>query len=281
MALAPQSPVDSTRTQEELASRALGGDKRALTELCKELAGPVFRLCLRMLGDVGEAQDATQEILVQAITHLSQFQARGRISTWVYTIASRHLLRARASRRERRAYSVAGITASIEAGLSFTEQSSEPDGDVVLLERELRWTCTQAMLLCLSREERLAVLLADVLGASATTGAEVCEVSAETFRKRLQRARARLKPLLEERCGLVRSQNACRCKRQVSAMQRHRALELDWAAQPEDVRARVMRANQQLEELTQAGALFALEPPPAPPEQLFGELARLFPELLT
>jgi len=46
-----------------------------------------------------------------------------------------------------------------------------------VLARDVQRTCTQAMLLCLTREERIAVLLAEMLGATDAIGAEVCWVS--------------------------------------------------------------------------------------------------------
>jgi RNA polymerase sigma factor (sigma-70 family) len=272
-------PTDFSESQEKLVELAVAGDRAALERLCHAIEGPIYRLAVRMLGDLGEAEDAAQEILVQTVTRLAQFEGRSRFSTWVYTIASRHLLRFRVSQREQRRYLVSWVAGNIDSGLAVTEPAAEPEGEVALLERELRWTCTQAMLLCLSREERLAILLAEVLGATDTVGAAICEITPLAFRKRLQRARAQLRPLMEERCGIVNAGNPCRCRRQAAAMQRHRGLSLDWANQPEDVQARLLRADQQLAILSEAGQLFALDPPIAPPHRIWQGLTAAFPEL--
>jgi DNA-directed RNA polymerase specialized sigma24 family protein len=61
---------------DELVRRAVAGDARALDQLCRQLEGAVFGLCLRMLGSLEDAKDATQEILVKVITHLSDFEGR-------------------------------------------------------------------------------------------------------------------------------------------------------------------------------------------------------------
>jgi DNA-directed RNA polymerase specialized sigma24 family protein len=88
---------------EPLRQRALAGDAAALDALCRALANPVFRLCLRMLGDVDDAEDATQEVLVKVVTHLGQFAGRSALTTWVHQIAVRHVLSLRNSRAEERA----------------------------------------------------------------------------------------------------------------------------------------------------------------------------------
>lgn len=42
-----------------------------------------------------DAEDACQELHVRIVTHLGSFEARWRLTTWVYTVATRSLLRTR------------------------------------------------------------------------------------------------------------------------------------------------------------------------------------------
>ena len=263
---------------EDFVARAVRGDKSSLGHVCSAVQGSVYRLALRMLGTVQDAEDSTQEILVLVVTHLAQFDGRSRFSTWVYAIASRHLLRARRSRLEERAVPIGDVAAAVEMGLSGSEASSLPEGDVRLLARDVRRTCTQAMLLALTREERLAVILADVLGATDQVGAAICDVSADTFRKRLSRGRATLRPVLEEQCGLSDAKNPCRCERQAAVKQRV-GMKLPVYTDPED-EAQLARARDQLGALTRLGPVFAIEPPPAPRRELWQELASRVPDLL-
>jgi len=67
------------------------------------------------------------------------------------------------------------------------------------------------MLLCLSREQRIAYLLGDLLRFTDTDGARICDISPATFRQRLARARATTRELMGQRCCLVRASNPCRC----------------------------------------------------------------------
>ena len=80
-------------TLEALAQRAAAGDRAAAEALVAAVSGDVYNLALRMLGHVADAEDAAQEILIIVITHLGSFEGRSSVRTWVWRIASRHLLR--------------------------------------------------------------------------------------------------------------------------------------------------------------------------------------------
>lgn len=137
---------------EDLARCALAGDRAALEALCRSLEGPVYRLALRMLGRQADAEDATQEILVTVVTHLSEFRGDAKLSTWVYTIASRHLLRRRASTHELRSGTMEDVARAVDLGRAATQVGEAPAAEVRLLARDVQRSCAQAMLLALTRE---------------------------------------------------------------------------------------------------------------------------------
>jgi RNA polymerase sigma factor (sigma-70 family) len=267
-------------TLEQLAGRSLTGDRAALESLCRALQGPVYRLAQRMLGDPADAEDCTQEILVRVVTHLAQFRGDARLMTWVYTIATRHLLRARASRAETRAVPVEKVANAIDAGVAMTRHATElRDGEARVLARDVQRTCTQAMLLCLTREERIATLLAEMLGATDAIGAEICGIGPEAFRQRLARARAKLRPLLEERCGLADPARPCRCTRQVLA-KRQAKLRLPVYQDDQDTPDFLERAEEQLGDMRRLHAILTVDPPPAPRAELWAAIVARFPDLL-
>ena len=270
---------DATDPLRELTARAVGGDRAALEAVCRALEGPIYALALRMLGMAQDAEDCTQEILVLVVTHLAQYDGRSRVSTWVYAIASRHLLRARRSKMEERTHRIGDVSDAIELGLAQSEPASLPVGEARLLARDVQRTCTQAMLMCLSREERLAVILGDMLGANHVLGAAICDISPDAFRQRLSRGRAVLRPILERQCGLSNPSNPCRCVRQAATKQRL-GLKLPVYTDAEDPAGVLARACEQLGSMAQLGQVFAIDPPPAPKRELWHELTRRFPDLL-
>lgn len=206
-----------TPTFEALAAQAVAGDGGALRALCRALEAPVFQLCLRMLGDVRDAEDAAQDVLVKVVTNLSAFEGRSALSTWVHRITVRHVLSVKQSRAEVRALDEDALSALLDQGLAFAATQPPPSPEDRVLVNEVRLGCTQGMLMMLSREERLALVLVELLGCDGAEAAALLEVSHDAFRQRLARARGRLGAFLQAKCGVVNESAACRCEPQVVA----------------------------------------------------------------
>src|SRR5262249_52141960 len=83
---------------EQLVSRARQGDRAGLEELISRIQNKVYALALRMLWHPEDARDATQDIMIRVVTHLSDFGGRSAFLTWVYRIASNYLLTVRHGR---------------------------------------------------------------------------------------------------------------------------------------------------------------------------------------
>src|SRR3954449_6996811 len=90
----------SEPTLEALAARAVQGDRDAAQELVATVQDDVYGLALRMLWHPHDAADATQEILVQVLTHLSDFRGDSQFRTWCFRIATNHLLRVKSKRAQ-------------------------------------------------------------------------------------------------------------------------------------------------------------------------------------
>jgi RNA polymerase sigma factor (sigma-70 family) len=205
----------STSSLEELARLAVDGDGGALASLVEQLESPVFSLCVRMLGSVQDAEDASQDILVKVVTHLASFEGRSAITTWVHRIAVRHVLSLKKSRAEERSLDESGFAGLLQRGLEYSASQPAPSPEHLTLVSEVRLSCTQGMLMMLSRKERLALVLVDLLGFNSAEAAEVADVSHDAFRQRLSRARSRLAGFLEAQCGLANESAPCRCERQI------------------------------------------------------------------
>jgi len=268
---------------DDLAIRAIGGEATALRALCERIQGPVYRLALRTLGAPADAEDATQEIVIKAITHLSSFEGRSALMTWIYTIAVRHLSRLKAHPRET-AMTADSLAAHLDEGLARSAHAAALTAlEAPLLERELQLECTHGMFLVLSRPERIAYILADVLGATDRIGAEICEIEPAAFRQRLARARAQMRPLLAERCGLADPNNPCRCERQAPVALAAKLIDprrLRYAALASERDADLARADDQLGALRHMGSVFDRDAPLAAPRELWARIALACPELL-
>jgi RNA polymerase sigma factor (sigma-70 family) len=200
-------------TLEDLAARALRGDKAALSTLVAALQDDVYGLAFRMLGHRADAEDATQEILVKAVTHLGSFAGKSKLSTWVYRIAANHLISMRRGRREM--FSFEMMEGFIAQGLAAQDAAPPPTGETRVLEEEVRLGCTQGALLSLDREHRVAFVLGALLDLPGDVAAEVLEVEPAAYRKRLSRARARIAEFMGKACGIADEKNPCRCAKQI------------------------------------------------------------------
>jgi RNA polymerase sigma factor (sigma-70 family) len=261
-------------TDEALARAAIAGDRTALEQLARRLLDLCYRLALRCLADEAEAEDAAQEIVTGAVTHLSQFEFRSSLKTWVTSQALRTLARWSRRRGPVQAMSHQELAERIDLGLSVTSASSLPEGDVRILAREVQLTCTQGMLAALSDAERLAYVAGAVLGANDHVGGELLGITPEAFRQRLSRARARMQPLLERRCGLSGSPGPCSCARQAAAKQKAGLLRrrlVDAEALDE--------ANEELGGMIELGKVFRESPALGAPGPLWDRLRATFPKL--
>lgn len=198
---------------EDLARRAIGGDREALDLVARELQGDIYGLALRMLWNKEDAEDATQEILVRIVTRLAQFDFRSRLKTWAYRVAVNHMLDVKKSAIERLHLTFERFADDLTGGL---EPQSATDLDRSLLIDDVKIGCSLAMLQCLDRPHRLAYVLGEIMDLSGPEAAEVLEISPALLRKRLQHAREAVLTFTKSHCGLVSDAAPCRCSRRVS-----------------------------------------------------------------
>jgi RNA polymerase sigma factor (sigma-70 family) len=235
---------------EDLAAQvraAVAGDGGAVRAVVEAVQDPVYRLALRMLGHPADAEDAAQEILVIVVTHLGSFRGESAFMTWVWRIAANHLARVRRGRREVLAFDLLGER--LRTGLA-DEPIDPDDPEAELLTRELRLRCTEAMILCLDRDLRIAYLLGDIFELSGQDAAAVLDVEPAAYRKRLSRARRQLYRFVRSWCGVFDPANPCQCSRQVACALERGIVdrsELTFAAHPvRPPRAAVERATDEL-----------------------------------
>jgi RNA polymerase sigma factor (sigma-70 family) len=270
----------------ELALQAREGDRVALEAICKQLQPLMYRLALRYTGNPTDAQDACQEVMVCIVTNLSTFEGRSRFTTWAYTVATRQLLRTTRRPTEASVANPEAFATFLETHQSPSAWLPESQAEYDELCADVRLSCTYGMLLCLTRPQRLAYLLGDVLGFTDTEAATMSDVSPAAFRQRLARARAVMRFVMGQHCGLVRSTNPCRCNRMVDASIRHGLLDQSkpaWARHngvslPIETTT-VARAASQLDLVVAVAEVYRTSPQFESPTALWDELRMSLPDL--
>ncbi|QDG74624.1 RNA polymerase sigma factor [Labrenzia sp. PHM005] len=199
---------------QETVDAAQGGDRQALESVLAGAQDQVHALARRILVDVEDAREATQEILILVLTKLSTFRGESAFSTWVYQIAVRYLVNAKKLRARDPGLTFEMFAADLENGL-VADPPKAPDQDLLL--NELRTSCTMAMLLCLTLDLRLAYVLGDIFELDHSEAATILEVTPAAFRKRLSRARSAVHAFTAQNCGLVNQSAPCSCPRRLPA----------------------------------------------------------------
>lgn len=256
---------------EILVRQAKDGDKEALEGIVRQIQDRVYNLAVRMLGDPVDAEDAAQEILVKVITRLETFREESAFTTWVYSVAARHLMDVRKTRFE---HSVRTMEYMEElAALPIDEKWPRQfnPAERALLVEEVRISCLLALLVWLDRPHRLAYVLGDVFRVTGEQGGAIMDITPEAFRQRLSRARASLGRFMSDYCSLIRQDNPCECARQASRQLSEGIIDLNdlkFAGKPCAARhdPTILEKLHQMDELIRVAVLFRTHPDYAAPD---------------
>ena len=226
------------KTNEELqalVNKATAGDKKALETLVAGVQDIVFNLSLRMLGTFADAEDATQDILLKMITHLSSFRGDSSFTTWVFSIAANHLKNYKKHMFARYPLSFEYYGDDIENGKVQDVPDLTQNVEKDVLAEELKMSCTNVMLQCLDTESRCIFILGTMFKIDSRIAGDILEMTPEAFRQRLSRIRRKMADFLGQYCGEYGG-GRCKCKDRVNyAIQSHRInpLQLDYTAATE------------------------------------------------
>ncbi|MCI9441943.1 MAG: RNA polymerase sigma factor [Ruminococcus sp.] len=226
------------KTNEELqalVNKATAGDKKALETLVAGVQDIVFNLSLRMLGTFADAEDATQDILLKMITHLSSFRGDSSFTTWVFSIAANHLKNYKKHMFARYPLSFEYYGDDIENGKVQDVPDLTQNVEKDVLAEELKMSCTNVMLQCLDTESRCIFILGTMFKIDSRIAGNILEMTPEAFRQRLSRIRRKMADFLRQYCGEYGG-GRCKCKDRVNyAIQSHRInpLQLDYTAATE------------------------------------------------
>ena len=247
------------KTKEEvqaLVDKATSGDKKALETLVTDVQDMIFNLSLRMLGTFADAEDATQDILLKMITHLSSFRGESRFTTWVFQIAVNHLKSYKKHMFAHVPLSFDFYGNDIENGKIEDVPDLTQNVDKDILAEELKMSCTNVMLQCLDTESRCIFILGTMFQIDSRMAGDILGMTPEAYRQRLSRVRRKMADFLSQYCGEYGS-GSCRCKNRVNYAIQSRRLnpqQLDYvtaAEIPVKTISDVKSAMEEIDELSQ------------------------------
>jgi RNA polymerase sigma-70 factor, ECF subfamily len=188
--LSPQEPI------------LIDGYQRSIEELTTVISRhsrSFRRIALGHLGSVADAEDAVQDALLAALTHVHQFKGQAQMSTWVTSIvinSSRMKLRKRSASIQLSLDEVRGD----DFPLAEVIPDTRPGPEAEYSERETTEMLTDAITR-LSPILRRTFELRDIRGLSIREASHLLGVPSGTVKARLARARKRLRKAMVSAYG--------------------------------------------------------------------------------
>jgi RNA polymerase sigma-70 factor (ECF subfamily) len=165
---------------------ARSGDADAFEALVRRHSESVYRIVAGHLGS-GEAEDACQEVFIQVHRGLAKFEARSRLATWIFRIAT-HVAWKRLRRRRRRP-----VTLRLGQDRVLVSLLPGPDASAATSEAQ---DAFHAAIAELPEDQRAVLVLRGLEGLSFEEVAQVLGIKKPTAESRMARARDRLRGLL-------------------------------------------------------------------------------------
>jgi RNA polymerase sigma-70 factor (ECF subfamily) len=173
-------------TDAALIAAVLAGDPGAFTRLVDRHSGPCLRFATRMLGDVQDAEDVTQEAFLRAYSALGRYDGTASFQTWLMSILVNRCRTALLTRRRRDARVI------IDETLVGAASVSDAGSDAALRD------AIDRALTRLDPAQREAFLLKHVEQLSYDEIAAMTGAGVSALKMRVQRACERLQALLRE-----------------------------------------------------------------------------------
>ncbi|MFZ5965965.1 MAG: RNA polymerase sigma factor [Bacillota bacterium] len=187
-----------------LIEKSKKGDIESFERLIEQYQKLAFNIAYRMLGDMEDAKDATQDALVKVYKSISSFNEQSSFSTWLYKIVTNTCLD---ELRKKKKNKTTSLDNPMEAEDS-TFQRNVPDEssttEEIVEKREEAKALYKAISL-LPEQHKVVIILRDIKGLSYEQIGEILDCPEGTVKSRISRARIALRDILTNRMEL--SQN--------------------------------------------------------------------------
>ena len=180
----------------ELIQRACNGDKEAFYSLVHPCEGAIYSVAVSILNNPEDAEEAVQEAVLKALSHLTDFRGEAKFSTWLIRITINEA-RLKLRRDRRHLYESVDEQRASEHGEYFPKDFADwrEVPSETLQRRELREALKHAIAL-LSLKYREVLILRDVQQKSTQETAQILGLTEGSVKTRLSRARLQMRDAL-------------------------------------------------------------------------------------
>ena len=184
------------RNEAELIRRVCAGERELFYELVRPYERAVFTAAMSILNNQADAEEASQEAVLKALSHLSSFRSEAKFSTWLITIAINEA-RLKLRKDRRHLYESVDEPNSGDEGDYFPKDFADwreiPSES--LQRKELRDALKRAMA-ALPEKYREVLVLRDIQQMSIEETAQALGISTANVKTRLLRARLQMRDAL-------------------------------------------------------------------------------------
>ena len=182
--------INGAVSEGEIGS-ALDGEKMSgFEELYRKHYRRVYSICLRMTGNVAEAEDLTQEVFIQLHRKLSSFRGESAFTTWLHRLTVNQVL----MHFRKRSVKSELTTEDGEMPDSIDPDTINPEAMPIIDRISLESAIAQ-----LPPGYRTAFVLHDVEGYEHEEIARILGCSPGTSKSQLHKARLKLRRLIQQR----------------------------------------------------------------------------------
>ena len=182
-----------------------------LFQLYEDEYDKLYSIAFRMTGNHHDAEDVLQNAYLKAIEHVKQFKGEAKLSTWLYRILVNE-----GNNNYKRIRKLPVVSISQNLGISEEEfyaelESSNEPIDNKLVVDEMREKCLTAFMRCLPKQQRAVFALRTFLDLKLSEIAEVVQITENSAKVTLYRARKTIQELHYDRCSLIDPSKPCKC----------------------------------------------------------------------
>ena len=170
------------------------GNQEAFSELMDLYKDQVYHIVYRMLGNVHEAQDVSQEAFLRAYMNIDSYDEKRKFSTWLFRIATNLAIdRIRKKKPDFHLEDKVAGTEDLDYHSQFSSDDPLPEDQVLQLEMQ-EWI--QEEIMKLPPKYRAAVILKYLEDLSLKEISEILNLPVATVKTRIHRGREALRKSL-------------------------------------------------------------------------------------
>jgi RNA polymerase sigma-70 factor, ECF subfamily len=173
--------------------------ERKFDDIYKEFYPKIAHYLSRLVGD-NEAEDVAQTVFEKVNRSLSTFKGESKLSTWIFRIATNAALDRLKSPSHKRTPSGPLAPVPLQTIDNIEMVSNKPTSPDQKVIRDEMSDCIREFVDRLPHDYRTIIILNELEGFTNKEIAEILQISLDTAKIRLHRARARLKKSLESGC---------------------------------------------------------------------------------